>query len=162
MRQTLDGLGVSDKGNVTEVWYQRRYAKHAERHTPIGVQRTDPATGDTWLEDRKIDLFDGKTATEVKSGAGPLGQEGKDQFLAYVDMADGVQRATYKGKAREIKAVKYVFTDSAGARKNLPWMAKILDERSVTFTFEVFDPTGGAITLRSLDDIETFLAGSAP
>jgi hypothetical protein len=160
MRNTLDGLGVSDKGNLTEVWYQRRYAKDAERHTSIGVTRTDAATGDEWLEDRKIDLFDGKTATEVKSGAGSLGQEGKDQFLAYLDMAEGAQRAAFKGKASEVKAIKYVFTDAAGARRNLPWMAKTLRERAVTFSFEVFDETGSVKTLRSVDDIEAFLVGA--
>lgn len=39
---------------------------------------------------------------------------------------------------------------------------KTLRERSVAFTFEVFDETGKVITLRSLDDIEAFLSGMAP
>lgn len=162
MRQTLDGLGVSDKGNLTEVWYQRRYAKDADRHTPMGVTRRDPATGEEWLEDRKIDLFDGKTAAEVKSGAGPLGQEGKDQFLAYVDMAEGAQRATFKGKAREVQVIKYVFTDPAGARKNLPWMADILERREIKFVIEVFDQTGQRVSLRSVDEMRDFARGATP
>jgi len=156
MRQTLDGLGVSDKGNWCEVWYQRRFAKQSERHVPIDVHRTDAAAGAEWLEDRKIDLFDGKTATEVKSGAGPLGAEGKDQFLAYIDMAEGRQRAAFKGKPRSVETIKYVFTDAAGARKNLSWMADILERRRVDFVIEVFDESGQAVSLRSVEQMRDF------
>jgi len=100
-----------------------------------------------------------KTVTEVKSGAGPLGAEGKDQFLAYVDMAEGRQRAAFKGKPRQVQAIKYVLTDTAGARKNLPWIVEILERRPVDFAIEVFDDAGRGHVLRSVDEIEVFLQG---
>jgi hypothetical protein len=115
----------------------------------------------TWSDERFIDLFDGKTATEIKSGAGPVD---RDQFDAYLTMVQGRQEAAFKGKSRNVQRLKYVFTDPAGARENLPWMirrlelATELDEGAVII--EVFTETGKRKRLTSIDDMEKYLEAS--
>jgi hypothetical protein len=154
MEKLLGPMGVSDRGNLAELWYQSRFAKKSEHHVATAVTRTTDDGLETVLEDRVIDFFDGRIATEVKSGAAAIDH---DQFAAYLDM---VQQKLPVGKhAKEVTGVKYVFTDTAGAIENLPWIAKQVRNKKLDHVaVEAFDPAGRRYVLSTADEMDKFVA----
>ncbi|MEO8703199.1 MAG: hypothetical protein ABI867_24345 [Kofleriaceae bacterium] len=152
MDALLSPMGVADRGNLTELWYQARFAKKSEHHVATAVKRIED--GAEVLEDRVIDFVEGSVAKEVKSGAGVVA---KDQFEAYLDM---VQSKVKVGKrSTEITHVTYVFTDTVGANKNLPWIAEQVRSRGLKYvTVEAFDPAGRRYVLDTVEKMDDFVA----
>jgi hypothetical protein len=168
MDKVLSPMDVADRGNLTEIWYQERFARKSEKHVATEVTRTGKAKNgaeEVYSEDRVIDFFDAKTgkATEVKSGAGPIDH---DQFEAYLEMKNqGLKVGKADADKQPVKSVTYVFTDRDGAIENLPWIAKQVRNRKLEdFVVEAFDPAGRKYeltTAKQMDDFVTKFGGGA-
>jgi hypothetical protein len=136
MRTMLDGLAVSDRGNLAEVWYRGRHAPDAQAHVAVKVPRT---TGENAgkIEDRYIDAVHGSTAIEIKDIEGKIDEE---QFGAYLDLL----REQEDGAQTQIAKLKYVFTKQEGAIANLERFAEAFKDRRISnrLSVEVFDKSG--------------------
>lgn len=73
MRDMLDGLHESDRGNLAEEWYFRRERPNAERHVKYEVDRPADEYNEARREGRFGDGVEGKTAIEVKDIEGRRG-----------------------------------------------------------------------------------------
>jgi len=141
MREMLEPLTSSDRGNLAEEWYLGRHMPDADRHVGVGVTRSGgPNAGN--IEGRTIDGVDGNTAVEIKDVAGKIDV---DQLDAYLDMLEGKLHQNAKGaKPPQIGQLKYVFTKPEGAVANLELFAKRLLDPNVQgrLSIEVFDQNG--------------------
>jgi hypothetical protein len=153
MRQMLDGLDSSDRGNLVELWYQGRNTKQAQLQVPVNVLRTGDKAG--VIEVRQIDLVDGNCAIEIKD---VIGRIDRDQLDAYLDMVG--HETTVTGKIVKIKKVRYVFTRPEGARANLGLLAIELRNARVAarLSIEVFDATGARRTVTTEKGARTLLS----
>ncbi len=146
LREMIDKLPASDRGNLAEDWHRGRHAPNADARVNVGVPRdTGPNAGK--IESRVIDAVDGNTAVEVKDISGRIDE---DQLGAYLDMTKQKLLTGMSGKEPpEIKQVKYVFTKPEGAIANLKLFAeKLIDpERISRLSVEVFDKQGNRHTI---------------
>lgn len=146
LREMIDKLPASDRGNLAEDWHRGRHAPNADPRVNVGVPRdTGPNAGK--IESRVIDAVDGNTAVEVKDITGRIDE---DQLGAYLDMMAGKLRTGVTGKQPpEITKVKYVFTKTEGAIANLKLFAEHLtiQDNVGRLTVEVFDWQGNRHTV---------------
>jgi hypothetical protein len=156
MREMLDPLTSSDRGNLAEEWFFGRHAPDADTHVGVGVTRSSgPSAGK--IESRFIDGVDGNTAVEIKDITGSIDW---DQFDAYMDMLGGDLHQNAKGATPpEIKRVKYVFTKPEGAIANLDRFAKVLSNKEVQgkVSVDVFDHAGNRHTVTTSEQASTLL-----
>jgi hypothetical protein len=155
MRHMLDGLDNADRGNLVELWYQRRHVASAQHRVPVHVARTGGKAGQ--IEVRKIDLVDGDRAIEVKDVGGPID---KDQFAAYLDMVENETQVMRPAGTTAIKKVRYVFTRPEGARANLGFFAEQLrrPRLALRLSIEAFDATGVKRTVTTAREAQDLLA----
>ena len=146
LREMIDKLPASDRGNLAEDWHRGRHAPNADPRVNVGVPRdTGPNAGK--IESRVIDAVDGNTAVEVKDISGRIDE---DQLGAYLDMMAGKLRTGATGKQPpEITKIKYVFTKTEGAIANLKLFAEHLtiQDNVGRLTVEVFDWQGNRHTV---------------
>lgn len=150
LRELIDELPSSDRGNLAEDWYRGRYLPDAEARVGVGVERMHGQSAGQ-IESRVIDAVDGGTAVEVKDISGKLDE---DQLGAYLDMLEGNLKTGVSGKkAPEIEKVKYVFTKTEGALANLKMFADKLaiKENVGRLSVEVFDWQGDRHIVTSQD-----------
>lgn len=157
MREMLEPLTSSDRGNLAEEWYLGRHMPEAERHVGVGVTRSGgPNAGN--IESRTIDGVDGGTAVEIKDVAGKIDI---DQLNAYLDMLEGKLHQNATGSTPpSIKQLKYVFTKPEGAIANLQTFADALanTEYRGRLTIEVFDHDGVRHTITTPEKATELLA----
>jgi hypothetical protein len=120
MREMVDGLHSSDRGNLVEDWYRERYAKGAKRQK-YTVERTS-GENQGKKEDRIADMVYGDEIKEIKDVDGRI-DEG--QIEAHLD---AVRDDELSGKLGA-KKVRYVFTKEAGALANEEFVIEKLDSR---------------------------------
>lgn len=141
LRELIDELPSSDRGNLAEEWYRGRHLPDAEARVGVGVERLS-GEGAGQIESRVIDAVDGGTAVEIKDISSKIDE---DQLGAYLDMLEGNLKTGVNGKkAPEIEKVKYVFTKTEGAIANLKMFADKLaiKENVGRLSVEVFDWKG--------------------
>lgn len=109
MREVVDGLASSDRGNLVEDWYRARYAKGGKRQG-YRVERTSGAN-EGKREDRVADVVVGGEIREIKDVDGPIDEGQSDAHLDAV-------RDDKLSKSLGAKRVRYVFTKQAGALAN--------------------------------------------
>ncbi len=150
MREMLDMLTSSDRGNLAEEWFIDGHAPDAERHVGVGVTRSGGPNASK-IEGRVIDAVDGDTAIEIKDVTGKIDT---DQLNAYLDMLEAKLHQNAAGATPpKIKRVKYVFTKPEGAIANLESFAALLSRPDFQgkLTVDVFDFDGRRHVVTSPD-----------
>jgi hypothetical protein len=135
MRDVVDGLNSSDRGNLVEDWYRERYAKGAKRQG-YKVERTSGENqGKT--ETRVADMVHGGEIREIKDVDGPI-DEG--QLDAHLDAIRDDELSEKLGA----KKVRYVFTKEKGALANERMLMDKLEDRNTfgRLVIEVIDAHG--------------------
>lgn len=155
MRDMVDGLHSSDRGNLVEDWYRERYAKGAKRQK-YSVERTGGENqGKT--EDRVADMVQGGEIKEIKDVDGRI-DEG--QLGAHLDAVGDDQLSASLAATK----VRYVFTKEAGFLANQSVLESTMMRASSRrrFVIEVIDSRGNrheASTPRELADLFRMLRG---
>lgn len=135
MREMVDGLASSDRGNLVEDWYRERYAKGAKRQK-YTVERTS-GENQGKKEYRVADMVQGGEIREIKDVDGPI-EEG--QLDAHLDAV----RDPKLGADLGAKTVRYVFTKAKGALANETLLMRRLRNPALEgrFVLEVIDSSG--------------------
>jgi Domain of unknown function (DUF4157) len=177
LRLLLADVNPSDRGNLVEAWYKRRFAPDATEHVAAEPTRVGENNKE-YVDDRKIDLVervhedvgDGEVidylqATELKDVQGPIDH---DQFGAYVAMLQQRTRVMLsENQVGRIERLKYVFTQPEGARSNLAFIADAFENVEALrgrLTVEFFDSAGQRHTISNEQEARSWLSrlGGAP
>jgi hypothetical protein len=157
MRRLTEGLDSSDKGNITEAWYQRAVlGGDGETHVAARKAALAEDQGIKIEKDRFVDIVDGSIAREIKSGDGKLSIDELVQMRDYARLVTGLAVLPTDHGDVTIKHVRYTFTSPAGARANVTTMrdAFASPELAGRITFEVYTPAGVKVEIKTSDHIE--------
>jgi len=134
----------------------------ADAKTHVAARRGEVlggADGKTPIEidkNRYVDVIEGSTAKEIKSGEGALSDTELAQLEDYARMVTGEARLSKDGTVFVIKEAHYVFTSPDGARANVETMRNTLKRVALQdkLRFEVFTPEGKIVTIGSQADLD--------
>lgn len=162
----VKSLDSADKGPMLEQWLAENVFPDAKGQIAAnkGEVDTQLKPGESLGDNRKIDLLDGETAVESKAvndklsaGEASLDSTRKptSQLLDYLRMISAEVKLTVKGQIVQLKKLKYVFTTTTGAQKNLEIIKEVLNQPQFKgkVTFDVYDPTGVRMTIKDPSDL---------
>lgn len=145
MRRITEKLDSSDKGNITEVWYQEAIlGGSGERHVAANKRDLSENQGIEITKNRFIDIVDGNIGRELKSGEGKLSDGDILQMRDNARLVDGRARLQLDSGEATIEHVRYTFASPAGARANVETMKLAFTDKNLTgrISFELFTPEG--------------------
>ncbi len=161
-----NGLDSADKGPMLEQWLQENAFPNAKSQIAANKGDVDAQlkAGQTLGDNRKLDLLDQETAIESKTVNDKLSadeasldanRKPTSQLLDYLRMVSSEIKLTVKGQIVQLKKLKYVFTTTTGAQKNLDTIKAVLGlpEYKGKVSFDVYDPTGVRLTISDLSDL---------
>lgn len=158
MRRITQQLDSADKGNLTEDWYRAAILSNkGEAHVAARKDALATDQGIQLEKNRFVDIIDGNIGREIKSGEGKLGDADLAQMRDYARMVDGQATLPTASGPAQIKHVRYTFTSPAGAKANVDTMRMVFTDKDLgngRISFELFSPSGKAVTVRSVAELD--------
>jgi hypothetical protein len=142
-------LDNSDKGNITEDWYNRELlGGKGETHVAARKDVLDDTQGIKISGDRFVDIVDGSIAREIKSTDARISDGEIMQMNDYAKMVDGQAKLVTGGGTKTIKHARYTFTSPKGAKANLQVMRDTFNRHGNRISFELFTPEGKKVVVK--------------
>jgi hypothetical protein len=145
MTERLNG---SDKGSLAEEWYRLVHDKDGVPQVP--ASKADLQRQGISIEgDRRMDLVNGSTMTEIKAISGKMGDHDLNQFKDFMELTEKRGQVSKGDKAFTIENARYVFTDPKGVKANVEWMKDVLAKHESNLSFEIFNTEGKSKIINS-------------